>query len=356
MKTQLKRIFDTSSCLTRKQLKLYSAGTMSREECHAVEHHLNSCLLCSESLDGVLANKGSFEYAERLNNNFLKDHFSITHPHVHLNSIAPAAHAPVTPRRVRHQSSEPLVKPSGIMAVLLLIFGALWYMEYGQNQLTRAINLNKESRNTTGSAASAGKETTPAATVKVYKVEDQPVFPMNSSTQPMEKVTASSAMEMTTGSTAGFSEKKGSQDGKKEIPTSNNKIISSLSPVTPSGLSGNSAENPPKLNPKQADGNNNNSVKAIAPISDNNQQDKTAKKSDSEDKAEALPAGDENTEETESSRAKQLADLNTAKDYLKNGQKESAKKLLETLVNEGRGGPKRQAKRMLNDINADTAQ
>jgi FimV-like protein len=49
-------------------------------------------------------------------------------------------------------------------------------------------------------------------------------------------------------------------------------------------------------------------------------------------------------------RTSQQATLMAARSYLKLGQKEKAKQLLQTLVNEGSGSQKRQAKRMLKDL------
>ena len=52
----------------------------------------------------------------------------------------------------------------------------------------------------------------------------------------------------------------------------------------------------------------------------------------------------------EDKRTSQQATLMAARSYLKLGHKVKAKQLLQTLVNEGSGSQKRQAKRLLKDL------
>jgi hypothetical protein len=53
MSTPLSHIFDQSACLTVKQIKDYLNKSMTKEECHAAEHHMNNCGLCSTAVEGL---------------------------------------------------------------------------------------------------------------------------------------------------------------------------------------------------------------------------------------------------------------------------------------------------------------
>jgi hypothetical protein len=92
MKQKLLHILDSSVCITTRQLKEYVAGTMSGEECHAVEHHLNSCPFCSDALDGAFSHSAAetLAVAADFNGDFLKAHFSLNDPQLHLNSMLPS--------------------------------------------------------------------------------------------------------------------------------------------------------------------------------------------------------------------------------------------------------------------------
>ena len=104
MSEQLKHIFDSSACLSKRQLKDYVTGIMSREESYALEHHVNTCFFCSEALDGMLEHSDALVTVDQLNTGFLKDHFSLTNPQIHLNSLAPAAAVPAVQKRIRSRS------------------------------------------------------------------------------------------------------------------------------------------------------------------------------------------------------------------------------------------------------------
>jgi hypothetical protein len=93
MKEELKHIFDHSACMTRRQMVDYLDGQMALEECHAVEHHINGCPLCSTAMDAVLNNRDSLHTIETLNTVFLKEHFHLITPEIHLNSLTAASSA-----------------------------------------------------------------------------------------------------------------------------------------------------------------------------------------------------------------------------------------------------------------------
>jgi hypothetical protein len=89
MNGDLKHIFDESVCLSSRQLKDYVSGHMANEECHAVEHHLNGCPLCSAAVDGMLLEpERSLATMAEMNTDFLKEQFNLKNPQVQLNSIA----------------------------------------------------------------------------------------------------------------------------------------------------------------------------------------------------------------------------------------------------------------------------
>jgi TolA-binding protein len=131
MNKALIHIFDSSACLNRRQMKDYVSGAMTNEEVHAAEVHLNSCMFCSEAIDGLYEQReqGAVGAMVALDNEFLKEKLSLSHPEVHLNSLAPAQSASyAAPRRRGRYKTKPLKHTSAIAAMLLLGFGLWWYM------------------------------------------------------------------------------------------------------------------------------------------------------------------------------------------------------------------------------------
>jgi FimV-like protein len=130
MSEQLKHIFDLSACPTKRQMKDYLSGTMEREEIYAFEHHINSCFLCSEALEGIMEHAGeAVAGMEQLNNEFLKDHLELHPPQIHLNSIAPAPSLAPTHHKGKTNSQRTLWKPAGIAAALIICLGLGWYFK-----------------------------------------------------------------------------------------------------------------------------------------------------------------------------------------------------------------------------------
>jgi len=91
---QLAHIQDQSACLTAGQLRGYANDNMEIEECHAVEHHLTGCLLCSAAIEGMqLAPVEGAAVLDTITTRFLNDHFSIAYPQVHVSSFVADATA-----------------------------------------------------------------------------------------------------------------------------------------------------------------------------------------------------------------------------------------------------------------------
>ncbi len=130
MKQKLAHILDTSSCITKRQLKDYAAGTMSTEECHAMEHHVNGCAFCSDALDGALLHTpGETVAIAALNGSFIKAHFGLQSPHIHLNSMAPT----IGPKS-KHKMDPFWLKTS--IAAVILVGAVLLYLQTGKGILS----------------------------------------------------------------------------------------------------------------------------------------------------------------------------------------------------------------------------
>lgn len=141
MKERLLNILDQSTCLTRRQMKDYLAGTMLPEEIHAAETHIASCPLCSMALEGFEANSDEALAAiASLNSGFLKDHFDSITPQIHLNSMAPAvpvAHHPHHTKKKKTQSYS-LLKVAAVAAALAIGFGVFWVIDQRGNKIQDA--------------------------------------------------------------------------------------------------------------------------------------------------------------------------------------------------------------------------
>ena len=121
MNTQLNHIFDVSACLTRRQVKDYVSGSMIKEECHALEHHITSCPFCSEAIEGYQAHTAAAEAAQHINASFLTAHFQSISPQIHLNGVGSSV------SRHRRSGVQPLWYTTAIL--LLLGLGIMWFME-----------------------------------------------------------------------------------------------------------------------------------------------------------------------------------------------------------------------------------
>lgn len=127
---QLIHIFDNSTCLTKKQMRDYVGGKMTNEEAHAVEVHLNSCPLCSDAVEGLFEQQeGGLTTMHELNTDFLKDHFGLSNPQVHLNSMAATQSVRKhVPREKKPAKTAVLSwRSTSLAAGLLLVIGLLWF-------------------------------------------------------------------------------------------------------------------------------------------------------------------------------------------------------------------------------------
>lgn len=130
----LKHIFDASTCLTKRQMKDYVTGIMTNEEAHAVEVHLSSCPMCNDAVEGMFAVEegNAVTVMNELNADFLKDHFGLSNPQIHLNSLSPATDAAHHQHQYPSKKKKivPLWRNISIAAAILLCVGIAWYLKY----------------------------------------------------------------------------------------------------------------------------------------------------------------------------------------------------------------------------------
>jgi FimV-like protein len=137
-KEQLIHIFDNSTCLTRRQLKDYVTGAMTNEEAHAAEVHLNACPMCSDAVEGLFEQQeGRLAAIAEPDGAFLKDHFGLHNPQIHLNSItATQSHYHHhQAKRKKKSNVQPLWRTAAVAAILLLMVGSFWYYRNTQNSI-----------------------------------------------------------------------------------------------------------------------------------------------------------------------------------------------------------------------------
>ena len=386
MSEQLKHIFDSSACLSKRQLKDYVTGTMSREESYALEHHVNTCFFCSEALDGMLEHTEALVTVDELSTGFLKDHFSLTNPQIHLNSLAPAAAAPAVQKRTRNKSkTQPLLlKPTSIAAAIILGFGVMWYLEFGIEQI-------RPSQIASRTVASPGDQVGKASEEKVVEppriagqtattagvglmsapdgssqMNDQPqkvqsLIVTDSKTSAEKSATEIAQRDMNAQSVAATADKaaiKQDPPGSITLPTANVEKLPTRNMSDSKTMTG----------------------AATVKGSESNVLTTGRKKAADEETVVKSEAGDFSSDEgngrklsaanalyeagnygaaassyreqmnVEDKRTSQQATLMAARSYLKLGHKVKAKQLLQTLVNEGSGSQKRQAKRLLKDL------
>lgn len=181
-KEELKYIFSESACLIPRQMKRYVRGSMTNEESYAVELHLNSCPFCNEAVEGLFEQRegNATEVVTHLTNDFLKDHFSLHQPKVHLNSMAPAQPQPIAPhvqpRRRKRFRGESIWRPSGLAAALLIGIVVIWFAKQRQTLKTgQAANVTETvALQTEQSAAASGNERV-LASADLVEVKDDPL-------------------------------------------------------------------------------------------------------------------------------------------------------------------------------------
>lgn len=137
-KEQLKHIFEQSSCLTKKQLKEYVSGSMSTEESHAIEQHLHSCPMCSDAIDGLMAQQGKgVEVMNTINADFLTKHLGAANPQVPQNINMPKPNTTNT-RDTQKKPAPAMIKAKpvrsyfafrtmSVAATILFAIVGIWY-------------------------------------------------------------------------------------------------------------------------------------------------------------------------------------------------------------------------------------
>lgn len=77
MSEELQHIFDRSACISKRQMREYISGMMNREEIRAVEHHLSYCEFCSEAIEGLTNEQNASHHAlDELNDQFIRDYYA----------------------------------------------------------------------------------------------------------------------------------------------------------------------------------------------------------------------------------------------------------------------------------------
>ena len=367
MSEQLKHIFDASVCPTKRQMNEYLAGTMMREEVYAFEHHVNSCFLCSEAIDGMLEHKeNALVGMSELNNNFLKDHLELHPPQIHLNSIAQAATVDVKTKTGFHISW----RQAGLAAAILLCLGTGWYFKNTQKNIDS---------NALIAANELVVESSPQNSVLKAKNERQN-FVAN---KPTEKstVTSSSAIAHNKNLPVTATQAEGNvaitsvQDQSNELATTTPSVSpeNSIEETTPTrnaneaiSLAGNTYGNKSEEAVSRGDTPSNLTIGAVDGMGKASVKDEAKRKrSEAKESGSASENADKLYEQGKYARAlaaykkdinssnertSQRAQLMAAKCYLSLGQKQNAEKLLRALVENGGGSVKRQAKKMLRDM------
>ncbi|OJW84926.1 MAG: hypothetical protein BGO69_10300 [Bacteroidetes bacterium 46-16] len=162
MNGELKHIFDESACLSRRQLKDYVSGQMANEECHAVEHHLNGCPLCSSAIDGMLLDPAkALETVTEMNTDFLKEHFMLKNPQANTNTAAPAAPIMETPKP--GAKMKPFWRTAAAAAAIFAVICLFWYIRSAQRSDQNVMIAQKfdDEKNARAAAAKAEAEQAP---------------------------------------------------------------------------------------------------------------------------------------------------------------------------------------------------
>jgi hypothetical protein len=145
-KEQLLHIFEESACLTRRQMKDYVSGSMTNEESHAVELHLNACPFCNDAVDGMFAQQegNTAEMIMGLDSDFLQDHLGRNNPRVHLNSVT-ATHAHSNAQKRKNKGNVTAFwRNTSIAAMLLLAIGLLWFLKFGRENSGNNLQLAQQ--------------------------------------------------------------------------------------------------------------------------------------------------------------------------------------------------------------------
>ena len=352
MSAQYKHIFDKSACPTKRQMNDYLAGKMVHEEIYAFEHHINSCMLCSEAIDGLQSQPNAISGLAVLDDNFLKDHLELHPPVVHLNAIAPAVHNPSSKKTAF------VWKPIGIAAAIILLVGSLLYFNAAKQYEHQSIAQHQTPK---------PKQSTLSASALETETRENPenAFALLSS-EKNKKINPLDALPK--------EEKNLLQKNTSDLPQAeHNNTTTPSQPIltdqtqteeTPTAPPAAKEETPEKTPPPET------SAAALSEISHQkktnnktgtNKADthKTTHLTDDENIADlyykegaytkALAAYKKAINSKDAKQSQQ-AQLRAAKCYIQLGNKKEALNLLHNLAESGKGTYKRQAKRLLKDL------
>jgi len=193
-KEQLLHIFDESACLTRRQIKDYVNGSMTNEESHAVEVHLNACPLCSDAVEGMFEQQEghAVEMISELDSSFLQDYLGRSNPRVHLNSVA-AAQPAYGNRHKRGNNITAFWRNTSIAAILLLAIGLLWFLKFGRDHADNSRPIAQQAAQT--NTTQPEQETLPATPAKNESIV--PVVASNEKDRVAEMPTTSAPVTAT---------------------------------------------------------------------------------------------------------------------------------------------------------------
>lgn len=356
---QLKHIFDNSTCLTKKQMRSYVTGSMTNEEAHAVEVHLNSCPMCSDAIDGLFAQEevGLVGLSE-VNSDFLKDHFGKVNPHIHLNSIT-ATHSRHIHLNRKKEKVHHLWRTASIAAGLLLLVGMLWYYrltntELADNPIAQQITLPKQQEEVTTIKPSQQQPiamSMPAREESAKTHEQKPEKPVaqmlsDAATHAEQKPEEPKTLAAANVPAAATEERKAIMDSQAEKPAARteNNIASTSTVAYQQKTFGNSynAEAAPMVagNADAAAG------KRMAAVDKLEQANKLF---DAKRYGDALNLYTQEMHNAENKNRRQEAAVGAARSYIALGKKEKATEILQSIVDEG-GPQKREAKRLLKEL------
>ena len=134
IKEEVKHIFARSACLSKKQFEKYLAGNMITEEIYGVEHNINGCPLCSMAMDGMQMRTDATEVTAGLNAEFLKEQLeAMPEPG------AGGAAAYVKNLKQGQGGAKPIVTGLKIGVAIAACAGILWFVQrIGQNSKAEA--------------------------------------------------------------------------------------------------------------------------------------------------------------------------------------------------------------------------
>lgn len=139
IKEDVKHIFDRSACLTKKQIETYLAGNMITEEVYAVEHHINGCPLCSMALDGMQLRKDALEVVGQLNANFLQAPLDAA-----AQPAQSATSAYLKNLKPKEVAGKPLMTGLKLLGGIAACAGILWFVQKASKDKAPETNREEE--------------------------------------------------------------------------------------------------------------------------------------------------------------------------------------------------------------------